>query len=202
MSSGNCKTLSASRQSVKICRVYNDRMYTRVSKLLNLPIVSLQTGEAVAWTRTPVLETTTLEIIAFKCEVDSRGSHPLVLLVADIRRFTSDGLVIDSEEELADPAEVVRLTPLIKAAYTPIGKGVFTDAGHKLGTVEDYTVNLQTNRIQKLYVRQSVLQAWIGTSLIVDRTQIVEISPRRITVRDTTIKTSILPTDPIPGTQP
>jgi sporulation protein YlmC with PRC-barrel domain len=175
-------------------------MYARVSKLLNLPIVSLQTGEAVAWTRAPILETTSLEIIAFRCELGGRSGHSLVLLAADIRRLTSESIVIDSEEELADPADVVRLRPLIQAAYTPIGKGVFTDAGHKLGTVEDYTVNLQTNRVQKLYVRQSVLQAWIGSSLLIDRTQIVEISARRIIVRDTTIKTPILPTDPVPGT--
>ena len=62
----------------------------------------------------------------------------------------------------------------------------------------DVTLNLETARIQKLHIRKSILQAWLGTSLIVDRTQIIDITPQQITVREATLKSGILGAEPVP----
>jgi sporulation protein YlmC with PRC-barrel domain len=177
-------------------------MYARISELQDLPIVSLQTGEAVAWLRRPILEPATLEIVAFRSEIADRRRRSQVLLTADIRQYATDCILVDSDEELTDQADVVRLQALIHTNYNPTGKHVVTDAGRKLGTVEDYSVNLESNRVKKLFVRQSLLHAWIGTSLTVDRTQILDITGDRIVVRDSTLKSPIIPTDPVPGTPP
>jgi sporulation protein YlmC with PRC-barrel domain len=177
-------------------------MYARISQLNNLPIISLQTAEAVGFTRSPILEPATLEIVAFNCGALNRSRHPLILMTADIRQLAPDCIVIDTEEELTEPGDVVRLQPLIKKSYSPIGKSVVTDASRRLGSVEDYSINLESNRVQKLFVRQSILQAWIGTNLVIDRTQIMDVTPSQIIVRDTTVKNPLIPADPVPGTQP
>lgn len=73
-----------------------------------------------------------------------------------------------------------------------------SDAGRKLGTVDDYSINLESNRVQKLYVRGGMLSSWLGTNLTIDRTQIIDVTPQKITVREATIKSPIMPAEPVP----
>ena len=173
-------------------------MYVLASHLKELPVISLQTGETVAMVRQPLIDTATLEISGYICRTANHPA-PLVLPVRDIREHAQDCLIIDAEEELAEPNELVRLRPLVEHNFTPIGKAAVTDLGRKLGRVEDFTINLETNRIQKLYIKQSILQSWLGSSLIVDRTQIVDVSLKQIVVRDTTAKAPILAAEPSPA---
>jgi sporulation protein YlmC with PRC-barrel domain len=162
-----------------------------------LPIISLQTSEAVALARSPIIDIATLEIQAFHCR-GAQGHQPLLLMTRDIRQMATDCIIIDSADELADPSDIIRLQQLIEDAYSPIGKMVISDAGRKLGTVDDYSINLDTNRVQKLYVRGGILSSWLGTNLAIDRTQIIDITPQKITVREATIKSPLLPSEPIP----
>jgi sporulation protein YlmC with PRC-barrel domain len=166
----------------------------------SLPVISLQTGEVVAITRTPVIDIGTLEIQAYRCE-SIRTKQPLILMSRDIRQLAADCLIVDNEEELMEPTDIVRLQEMLAAGFSPLDKPVVSDTGRKLGHVEDYSINLETNRIQKLNVRQSILRSWLGTSsLVIDRSQIIEVTPRFITVRDSTIKVPIMQTEPVPET--
>jgi len=172
-------------------------MYALASKLASLPIISLQTGEAVAWTKQPLIDITKLEIIAFECNAPQHR-RPLVLMAQDIRQVAADCLIVDSEDELSEPGDIVRLKSLLETKFSPLGKPVVAESGRKLGTVDDYSINLQTSLVQKLHVRQSLLRAWLGTSLAIDRTQIIDVTPHRIVVRDATIETPVMQ----PGTMP
>jgi sporulation protein YlmC with PRC-barrel domain len=163
----------------------------------SLPIISLQTGEAVGWTKQAVFDIAALEIQAFECQ-SAAGNRSVVLMTRDIRQLASDCVIIDSEDELADPKDIVRLRAILKANFNPLGKSVVSDSGRKLGSVEDFTINLETTRVQKLHVRQSLIQAWLGGSLIIDRTQIIDITPRQITVREATLKSPLIPEGPVP----
>lgn len=174
-------------------------MYILATKLSGLPIISLQASDTVAWARRPIIDIANLEIIAFHCQTPNHRS--LVLVARDIRQLAPDCIIIDNEDELAETDDIVRLRDLIKTAYTPINKTVISDTGRKLGVVEDYTINLETCRIQKLHIRQSILQAWLGSSLIVDRTQIIDLTPQSITVRDTTIELPAVQPSTVPKSQ-
>lgn len=164
-----------------------------------LPIISLQTSEAVALARTPIIDISYLEILAFHC-LGAHSKNQLLLMTRDIRQMATDCIIIDSEDELADPSDIIRLQQLIQDNFSPLGKAVVSDIGRKLGTVDDYSINLESNRIQKLYVRGGLLRSWLGTNLIIDRTQIVDVTPQKITVREATIKSPIMQTDPVPET--
>ncbi|HUD11726.1 MAG TPA: PRC-barrel domain-containing protein [Candidatus Saccharimonadia bacterium] len=172
-------------------------MYALASQMDSLPIISLQTGEAVAWSRQPIIDVGSLEILAFRCE-SARKKSQKILMARDIRQLASDCIIIDDEDELTDPAEIVRMKSMISSSYNPIDKLVVSDTGRKLGSVEDFTINLESNRVQKLHVRQSLLRSWMGSSLVVDRTQIIDIAPHRIVVRDSTVKATLLRNEPIP----
>jgi sporulation protein YlmC with PRC-barrel domain len=164
--------------------MYNTYMYALASQLQSLPVISLQTGETVAVIKEPLINPDDLVIMAYICTT-ARREQTLVLLVRDIREHALDCLIIDSEEELAEPGDLVRLGPLLKQSFTPLGKLAVTDMGRRMGRVENYTVNLDTDKVQKLYIRQPLWRSWFGSSLIIDRAQIIDVTPRQIVIRDT-----------------
>jgi sporulation protein YlmC with PRC-barrel domain len=65
-----------------------------------------------------------------------------------------------------------------------IGKPVVTVSGQKVGKVSDYATETETMFVQKVYVAQSLLKSFTGGSLSIDRTQINEITPRRIVINE------------------
>jgi sporulation protein YlmC with PRC-barrel domain len=176
-------------------------MFSLASKLDDLPVISLQTGEAVAWIDRPIFDPPTLEIVAFYCKT-THQKRPLLLMLGDVRQFAADCIIIDNEDELTEPEDIIRLKDTLQANFNLLDKPVISESGRKLGVVEDYTVNLETNRVQKLYVRQSLLQSWLGSNLTIDRTQIVDVTPQRIVVRDATVETPVMQTDPLPDVHP
>jgi sporulation protein YlmC with PRC-barrel domain len=174
-------------------------MYALASQMTSLPIISLQTGEAVALTKSPIIDIGSFEIKAYRCE-GARQKHDFILMARDVRQLAADCVIIDNEEELVEPGDLVRLSALLKANYSPIDKTVVSDTGRKLGHVEDYTVNLETHRVDKLHVRQSMFRAWLGSNLLIDRSQIIDVTPKVIPVRDATVRASVLATEPVPET--
>ncbi len=121
-------------------------------------------------------------------------------MTSDIRQYAPDCIIIDNEDELTDPDDIVRLDIDLKNHYSPLRKTVTTTSGSKLGTVSDYTINLETNQIQQLHISKSIFQSWFGSGLIIDRSQILDITPEHITVRDSTVTSvdTILSPGPVP----
>ena len=64
------------------------------------------------------------------------------------------------------------------------GKPVVTISKKKVGKVSDYAIETETMYIQKIYVAQSVLKSFTGGSLSVDRTQINEVTDRKVIIND------------------
>ena len=122
-------------------------MYALESSLNGQPIISLQTGQLVAQAGQPILDIATLEIVAYTCQVPGRRD-PLLVMAGDIRQYASDCIIIDDEDQLTEPADIVRLVSSPKDPYSPLRKLVVADTGRKLGRVEDYSSNLETNRVQ------------------------------------------------------
>lgn len=174
-------------------------MYVLANKLVGLPVLSLQTGEVVGSLRQAIVDAASLELVAYQCNAGRPGN--IVLLTRDVRQMAPDCVIVDSEDELVEAEDIVRVTALLKAGFNPVGKIVVTDLGRWLGTVEDYTINLETNCVQKLYVKQPMLRAWFSGSLIVDRTQIIDVTPRQVVVRDAANKAHLLNPEPVPETQ-
>ncbi len=174
-------------------------MYTLGSHLANAQVFSLQSGHAIAKVSGQIIEPSTLELAAFY--VNSPKSPQTVVLARDIRRLTPDTVVVDSSEDLEDPAEIVRLQELIQRKFSLQGIKVVSESGQKLGKVGDYTVSLSTYKVQKIYVKPSLMKAFLANSLIIDRAQIVDVTNQKITVRDGTVSArgmasiKALPTD-------
>ena len=151
--------------------------------IISQPVLSLRTGTAVALVVAPIINPNNLKIEGFYCD-DRFEKKRLVLLYQDIRDVLPQGIVVNDHDVLAEPEELVRLNDILQLNFELIGKPVITVSKERVGKVNDYATEVETMFIQKIYVGQSLLKSFTGGNLSVDRSQIVEITPRRIIIGD------------------
>ena len=149
--------------------------------IINRPILSLRTGTEVGTALAPIIDPNNLKIEGFFCR---NGRKRPVLVTRDIRDVLPQGIVVNDEEALTEPEDLVRLKDLIQINFELLGKPVETVGKQKLGKVEDYSTETESMIIKKLYVAQPIYKSLGGGNLGVDRTQIVEITDKKIIVND------------------
>ena len=107
------------------------------------------------------------------------------IMTPNVGRFPQ-GMLVNDHESLTDPSELVRLQDTLKLQFSLTGKPVYTTGRKRIGKVEDFSFDKVGFFVQKLYVGQSLIKNFSGGSATVDRTQIVEITDRRIVVKEAT----------------
>ncbi len=162
---------------------YNRDMLQLSGSLLGRPVMSLRTGGEVATTVSAIINPNNLKLEGFLCQ-DRLAKQQVVLLYQDIRDIVKQGIVVNDHDVLTEPKELVRLKDILSLNFELVGKQVVTESKSKIGKVSDYAVEIETMYIQKMYVAQSVLKSLSGGSLSIDRSQIIEITNRKIVVGD------------------
>jgi sporulation protein YlmC with PRC-barrel domain len=153
------------------------------ASLLNKSVLSLRTGTPIAEIKAAIINPDNLKIEGFYCE-DRFNKSRLVLLYQDIRDILPKGFVVNDHDVLVEPEELVRLQKVMELNFSLIGKQVVTVDKQKVGKVSDYAAETTTMYIQKIYVAQSILKSLTGGSLSIDRTQINEITPKRVIINE------------------
>jgi hypothetical protein len=151
--------------------------------LLNKSVLSLRTGSVIASIIGPIINPDNLKIEGFYCQ-DRFDKQQLVLLYQDIRDILPQGYVVNDHDVLAEPDELIRLKKVMDLDFELVGKQVVTVGKEKVGKVSDYATETTTMYVQKIYVAQSIIKSLTGGSLSIDRTQINEITPRRIIINE------------------
>lgn len=151
--------------------------------IFNQPIMSLRTGQPVAKTTGLLLNPDNLKIEGFYCE-DKFSKDELVLLYQDIRDVIPQGFIINDHDVLVHANDLVRLKKVIDVDFQLLGMPVVTLSKNRLGKVIDFATEIETMYIQKLYVSQGLLKGITGGSLGIDRSQINEITDKKIIVND------------------
>ncbi len=144
--------------------------------------MSLRTGVEVTTALAPIINPNNLKIEGFFCKTGRRKQ--LILVTQDIRDILPQGIVVNDEDVLTDAEELVRLQEVIGINFELIGKQAETTSGKKLGKVSDYATETGSMFIKKLYVTQPIYKNFSGGNLGIDRTQIVEITDKKIVVND------------------
>lgn len=147
--------------------------------------MSLQTGTKLAQTVRPIIDPRNLTIEAFEVDGPLLAEKPSYLLVDDIREYGRMGFIIDSADEFVTPQDIIRLEELLDDAFSLDNITVEDQTGQKLGKVSDYTVEASSFVIQQLQVRRGLLKALNDTGLLINRSQIVEITNKKIIVKST-----------------
>lgn len=149
----------------------------------HLPVMSLRTLGGVAMAEEAIINPNNLKIEGWHC-TDHFSKRDLILLSQDVRDIVPQGIAIDDYDRLSEPGELIRLQEILSLQFELIGKQVYTDTGRRVGKVNDYAVDSTSFLVQKLYISQPVYKDFKGGQLSIDRQQIVEITDKRIVVRD------------------
>jgi sporulation protein YlmC with PRC-barrel domain len=162
---------------------YTESMLQLSASLLNKSVLSLRTGSIIATVIGPIINPDNLKIEGFYCQ-DRFDKQQLVLLYQDIREVLPQGYVVNDHDVLSEPEELVRLKQVMELNFELLGKQVVTVDKQKVGKVSDYATETGTMYVQKIYVAQSILKNLTGGSLSIDRSQVQEITPRRIIISE------------------
>ena len=93
------------------------------------------------------------------------------------------GVIVDDEDVIMPPVDLVRTQEVMQFNFTLVDKQVIDTRKKTLGKVESYAVDIASFYVIKMNVRQSPFKNLWGTTLLIDRTQIVEITDARIVVQ-------------------
>ena len=180
------------------------------SRLIDAPVMGLQTGGELARTKKAVIDPRTLEIVAYELTGSLLDTHPSVLRIVDVREFSEIGLIVDSSDEFVSPSDIIKLDEIFELNFTLIGMSVIDEKGRKLGKVDSYTIETGGFLIQQLGVKRPLLKSFNDTQLLIHRTQISEINNTAIVVNSEIKVQPVLKTAPgsyqnpfrkTPGTQ-
>ena len=163
-------------------------MLLATHELLDMPVMSLQTGASIAVTSASIIDPNTLHILAYELSGDQLDTQPAFLKIEDIRELSDIGFIVDSSDEIITLDDIV----VAKDRYTePLeleNMKVVDTHGHKLGKVEQAIMSTDTFEIEQLQVRQPFFKSLSDTNLLIGRKQIVDVKDDTIVVRVPTIK--------------
>jgi uncharacterized protein YrrD len=149
----------------------------------NKKVISLRTGQEVAYLVGPIINPSNLKIEGFRV-TDSKSKESLILLTQDIRQYDLSGIFINDHSDLSEEVDLVRIKDLLNMNFILIGKNVETASASKIGKVVDYAFDNTSMFIAKLFVSKPLFKSLNGASLTVQRDQIVNITPTKVVIED------------------
>lgn len=153
--------------------------------LFNRPIMSLRSGGQIGVAIEPIINPHNLKIVGWWCS--AAASRNLVLLSEDVREMMPQGIAVNDDDAFSSTQELVRHREILDTKFQLLDKPVKTK-GHKLGKVSDFSYN-DGMLVQKLYVARPVTKIFSSDdTLLVDRTQILEVTDSYILVKDAEVK--------------
>lgn len=151
-------------------------------RLLQAPVLGLQTGTELARTKDAVIDPANLKILAYLLEGPLLSAHPSFLRIADIREISDIGLIVDSSDEFAALGDIIKLDEIYELNFRPTDMPVIDLKGSKLGKVNNYTIDTTDFTIHQLSVKRPFLKSFNDTELLIHRSQINEINNSTIIV--------------------
>jgi len=168
------------------------------SRLINIPIMGLQTGSKLAQTSKAIIDPSNLKIIGYIVDGPLLSEHPSIIRIDDVRELSDIGMIIDSNDEFIGTEDVIKVNKIYRLNFDPIGMKVSEENGGKLGVVGDYNVDSSSFVIQQLSVKRGLIKSLSSPSLLIHRSQIIEINNKEIVVKTTAKR--IEPVNHIPKT--
>lgn len=167
--------------------VYNTTMLTLEKQLEGKNILSLRIGRPVGMALEPIINPNNLKIEGWHA-IEASNKEPRIMLSQDVRDILPQGFVVNDHDALTAENELIRLKELLAQKFTLAGKTVVSDRRKKLGKVSDFAFDKNAMFVQKIYVSQSIVKSFSGGTLIIDRSQIIEITNKKITVKEPTVE--------------
>jgi sporulation protein YlmC with PRC-barrel domain len=151
-------------------------------RLLQTPVMSLQTGTELARTDKVLIDPRDLTIVAYQLDGPVLDIRPSYLRPLDVRELSNMGLIVDSSDEFVGIDDVIRIKQVHDYQFDLIGLEVIDEKLKKLGKVASYNVDSDSFSVQQIVVKRPLLKSFGESQLLIHRTQIVEVSVSHIKV--------------------
>jgi len=162
-------------------------MLRSAKSFLNIPIISLYNTAKIGSVLDFVVDPDTGRVIGI---IGERGGFlkrdAKVISTVDVREFSKEALLVDSEDALVSQYDIVKIDSVLKSRIKIFGNRVVTESGKYLGKVRDYLVD-DFFLIAKLYVNPSVTNI-LSSQLIISRDSILKITKDQIIVSDSLLE--------------
>jgi uncharacterized protein YrrD len=145
--------------------------------------MSLQTGGKLATTKNPIIDPRNLLILAFELDGTLLDERPSFLMIDDIREIGGMGIIIDSRDEFIGLEDVIKIREVYDFHFVLDNILVRDQRGKKVGWVDGYSVEPQSFMVKQLNVKRPILKSLADTELLIDRSQIIEISNDAIVIK-------------------
>ncbi len=153
------------------------------TQLIDMPVMSLQTGKELARTNTAIVNPHNLTIIAYRLAGKTLDYDPSYLRIADIREISNIGIIINDSDEFISEDDIVSNKQIYEIEFDLQNKQVVDEHKKKVGKVSDYIIDIDSFVIQQLLVQRPFLQSFKDNELLVRRSQIVEVTDDLIIIQ-------------------
>ena len=157
-------------------------MLIAYDRLLNTPVMSLQTGAELAKTKEILVDPRDLTVVAYELDGQMLDEHPSFLRPVDVRELSSLGLIVDSSDEFVALDDVIRIKQVSGYRFNLIGLQVIDERKKKLGRVQGYNIDSGSFSVQQLIVKRPILRSLSESELLIHRSQILEVKESHIIV--------------------
>src|SRR5690349_2846157 len=107
-------------------------------RLLNTPVMSLQTGAELARTSRVLVDPRDLTIVAYELDGPALDLRPSFLRPVDVRELSNLGLIVDSSDEFVALDDVIRIKQVYDYEFDLEGMDVIDERKKKLGKVTGF----------------------------------------------------------------
>lgn len=166
-------------------------MLISIESLLNIPIMSLQTGSQLAETTSVIVDPRQLTIAAFYAEGQGLEESPSILHPSDIRELSDIGIIVDDADKLMSLDGLVRLKEIIDFDFELIGLKVVDEHKRKLGKVSGYGIETTDYTIVQIYTEQSFIRSISTMSSIIHRSQIISVNNKQMVVQSPSVRDEV-----------
>lgn len=108
----------------------------------------------------------------------------VVIPINEIRSFGPSFILTNGIDSISGPEEVIRIKEALSFGAKIINEKVETESSQKLGRATNYTIDINSLRLDKIYVTVGTGLKFLSSDLIIPNKNIVEIQKKKIIVTD------------------
>jgi len=158
-------------------------MLNSAKSFLNIPIVSLYNTSKIGSLLDFIVDPEQGKAVGIVGEKSGIFKKRVkVISVVDIRELSKEAIVVDNEDVLVSPNEIVKIDSILKQGIKIFNNKVVTEAGKFLGRVSDFLID-DLFYLVKILVNPSLTNIFT-TQLIISRDSILAVTKDEIIVKN------------------
>jgi sporulation protein YlmC with PRC-barrel domain len=126
--------------------------------------------------------------IGLMLTVQDKKNKRAVVNTSDIAGIGTNFIMVYSIDNISPPDEIIRIREILDLGIKLVNSSVVDEDGRYLGKVRDWSVNLKTMYLARLYVVSSSLVKMFAQDIIIPKKDIIKIEKDKIMVRGSSVK--------------